>query len=1589
MPEDENSPNHVDPTSDTNIPEPKEEIPDRGDILDESKNDTAESSVADAAPAQTSAIEDTSSGTESLPQDNPPVTATADERQTSTEIDPNTIKSPESNAIVAEQPSEIEVANSQKTVTTDTDDTPTLDKPPDDKAKSKESSRNEILEQRNKDLDEKHESINKEFSDQRITLHQVKLRRLSEYTDFFAPTESYVDLIDNLETFEDKHIFAITGPEDSGKQTTAINLANQLLKRNTENSVQSIWFYADKRTDQSFLNIVYDEELPQNSVVIILEIFQHSLLSAGLDLSFAGYHEVLSRKNVYIIVTASVPTIEQITLLESIQYPLAPQIITTDDLDLEKVYTEFVKRFFVLPSDEELETLKSNAGTITKHYTTPNQLHRFFRWLVQNQEFLKNKELLIKNLTDLDKKVAREWFQELTPLNYRLYAIFVALFVNVKPEIVDDLYYKSVLFLRQEKKLTKEFREPSIIGIYDLRLRTAVRESGPSLKFEDNFYKKLILEQTENYYWLLWSLKDYFADLIKNLYKSNDPFYSTFELQRELRDAIALVLAKVGVYRLDELKAILNDIVLSPHTFTAVATATILRTLTETGQYDEFVIELLDKWAKSKSFDKKWAACVAISRIYSINDEQQGTSESRHAALPTFLLTRFDEILSWLGEKYKDVDFDNRAKAELLKSVIEDLVSASQNNLSPDELTERANLIVEEIVYRQRLFWQNQIRLTIVRTIYEISQTHINRVNNLLCTWLKPESSQSLYEIARMALNYIWQNSSRDHLNILNMKRFPFLVLLPATLKASKGITTSGLWHILTSIITQESMEDFEWEHQRRVSELIQLEPVDTAVEEILRLYRSATELQIPKGTLSDKVSIYKQRQEKRDKGNALWQQVVYGPLIKLVHQITPSERNRLSAALLYCWAEAEKHEEVVHHLLQAILSYAAILNGDVMFIPTTPYRGVVLIDSSSTFSDKDYLKPALQFIHQLSTKIPLDVHRLGDTTSSFTLTKDLVQKRDIVSLRDLRPNGQPKPCLIVPIINNHHHAYSPDTTLFILVFNLSQIIDIQDFLPSWNPQPSNRPVSILEERNAPPQQKMQNSWEWQNKVFLRNQHNVTLSQQKLTHQINQDLVGLTSQLTNLIVDAFNNYNLVQLNADLTNYVPPISPRVTFEETVNGWLSQIEQGDEQNNVEWARATTYKFIIEAQAGNLDQVSSILIKWISPLMENPLHQLMGISITRTLLISYLHNSQVERKDINHLCQILPHFSKVIKSYDEFIPILANFIRWADTNEKAIFISNNEWLNESLVNLDTDKQHQLLEWLLRYNYLPLFMEIFSQLDKSFDEFRQLLDPAYLWCRDNPNSIYKNANLDLALAEILPLNLFNNLILTMQRWGGQDENRGRTYVDGDEIYSWLLLSLTEEINLLEANKTVPEKIYHWLMVVESIRRIVQQQLSGDLPQLRLGNYYGLVIIDITSKSAIGYAKNLIDIFAAQIPENLELMCHKLGGPEIIQNLNIDKQRLERKNLNRDSSRLASIGPAMTRYALYQEQVAFVLIVTEQPIIDYEDWIAMENTVWVFRTWVMPVNDKWIPDRGEIIKVRDETEGFELADRIYEKIKH
>ena len=553
MPEDENSSNHAEPIDDLDVSESEEKIPNNDNkILDASKNEAAESSVDDAAPAQTPATEDDPpSDTDPLPQDTPPVATTTDDSQTSIKTDENTIESPEPVTIVTEQPPEIEAADSQETVTTDTDDTPVLDKPLDDKAKSKESSRDEILEQRTRDLDEKHKSINKEFSDRRITLHLVTLRRLSEYTEFFAPTESYVDLIDNLETIKDKHIFAITGPEDSGKQTTAINLANQLLKRNTKNSVQSIWFYADKRTDQSFLNIVYDEELPQNSVIIILEIFQHSLLSTGLDLSFAEYHEVLKRKNVYIVVTASEPTEEQITLLESIQYPLAPQIITTDNLNLENVYAKFIKRFFEFPSDEESLTLKSNAGNITKHYTTPNQLYRFFRWLVQNQELLKE-DSLTKNLTDLDKQVAREWFQKLTPLNYRLYAIFVALLVNVKPEIVDDLYYKSVLFLRQEKKLTKDFRDPSLIGVYELRLRTAVRESGPLLEFEDDFYKKLILEQIENYYWLLWSLKDYFADLIKNLYKLNDPLYSSFELQRELRDAIALILAKIGAYRLNE-----------------------------------------------------------------------------------------------------------------------------------------------------------------------------------------------------------------------------------------------------------------------------------------------------------------------------------------------------------------------------------------------------------------------------------------------------------------------------------------------------------------------------------------------------------------------------------------------------------------------------------------------------------------------------------------------------------------------------------------------------------------------------------------------------------------------------------------------------------------------------------------------------------------------------------------------------------------------------------------------------------------------------------------------------------------------------
>lgn len=549
--------------------------------------------------------------------------------------------------------------------------------------------------------------------------------------------------------------------------------------------------------------------------------------------------------------------------------------------------------------------------------------------------------------------------------------MLVAIFNTLDPQSLDTLYIDAVKYLREKEGLSTEnqFIDPRQESIHDLRFRTAVRESGPALEFEDDTYYTTVLEETKNYFWLLWSLRDYFLEYIAALRNKNDRRFLPYEERWRIRDAIANAIAMIGVHHRPELKRLLDTLANYEETFIVITASTILRRLAETGQHDDFIVGVLTKWAQSKNFDQVWAACATITRFYSTVSKLSSPS-----VVSSNLQDALEQILTYISENYNDIVYDERRFREDILAMIQQSDSVTENDLH--DLREG----LSELVNRQIEFWRNQIRIALVFTLQAMSSAYPHRTKELLEEWLGPGKSRPLYEHARMGLNKIWEQSGMLKPFYVAHLGFPNIDLLPTTFNASQGITLDEFIRILSFLSKHEVMTDSELEGHRIVSRLLDKEPIDTATETMLEWYQILAHPQYY-DDLDEP-----ERHRRAKEGKYLWEQELAPKLLAIGNKITRSQRLRLCAALLNSWGQVGRTDGTVLRLMYAILRRSHLLNGEISLLPTTDLHGLVVVDGQASLKDKDFFKPILRFIRDIGGLIPLDIYRLGDKRQRFSV---------------------------------------------------------------------------------------------------------------------------------------------------------------------------------------------------------------------------------------------------------------------------------------------------------------------------------------------------------------------------------------------------------------------------------------------------------------------------------------------------------------------------------------------------------------------------------------------------------------------------
>jgi hypothetical protein len=152
------------------------------------------------------------------------------------------------------------------------------------------------------------------------------------------------------------------------------------------------------------------------------------------------------------------------------------------------------------------------------------------------------------------------------------------------------------------------------------------------------------------------------------------------------------------------------------------------------------------------------------------------------------------------------------------------------------------------------------------------------------------------------------------------------------------------------------------------------------------------------------------------------------------------------------------------------------------------------------------------------------------------------------------------------------------------------------------------------------------------------------------------------------------------------------------------------------------------------------------------------------------------------------------------------------------------------------------------------------------------------------------------------------------------------------------------------------------------------QIRQDGTIERLKQGEYYGVVMVEAQNKTAVHQAFLFLQEFVKQRRQSkgqhITLMLQRLGEKEILAKVRNNRKIKNEREISDRRKLPQVIGPLLERYPA--EQVAFVLMITAAPIIDYDDWAEQDQ--WVSRFWVARLG-KWHPYRGEMVALGESTQ--------------
>lgn len=345
---------------------------------------------------------------------------------------------------------------------------------------------------------------------------------------------------------------------------------------------------------------------------------------------------------------------------------------------------------------------------------------------------------------DISPGAARPWFLGLTP-NVRLYALLVAIFAEADRQHVEEIYVRSVAFLRQDG--VAGLGDPRDLSLADLRNQARVRATAAGgLQFNHSALADEVRAHLASYHPALWSICEQI--LMPLIVEEGD-------LSAPPRPILGAAIGRVGLHHLRKLDLLLDT--LADHDDGIVA-ATAGHVLDGVVRADPsrapWVADKLWGWARSRIPRRMWTASVSIWRVY-----------ENVAALASEMLPRIRASLTELATN------PNRFDKPVLVEVERHIDANSAGKMSN---TERQRLIRDEL---QNLEEEQIDVLTYALT--QIARYAVADVVELVSTWLKDRPHSKQHWVGTLAtLRLIAVPTTQGPPRLLVERHGPLLALI-------------------------------------------------------------------------------------------------------------------------------------------------------------------------------------------------------------------------------------------------------------------------------------------------------------------------------------------------------------------------------------------------------------------------------------------------------------------------------------------------------------------------------------------------------------------------------------------------------------------------------------------------------------------------------------------------------------------------------------------------------------------------------------------------------------------------------------------